>query len=182
MALSKQQQQQVMAIVMFVAGFAYVYWTYLLKPTNEKIVKLNADLVSVLDKVETMKRQALRLKSLQDDYNKLLLEVGETEKRLPKQKSLEDIIRIVTFESNKYHIRLNSFSPGGERAQNYYSEVPISLNVKGQFHTLGRFITAIGLQERIMSALGLTISYTPDQKTGETITANFILMTYTFKG
>ena len=78
--------------VMMVAGFFYVYWNYLLKPANEKILKFDAEVTDILSQVETMKRTANKLPALQRQYNALLLEVGKTEKRLPKKKNLEEKI------------------------------------------------------------------------------------------
>jgi type IV pilus assembly protein PilO len=182
MALSKQQQQQIMLVVMVAGGFSYVYWNYLLKPANEKIVKLTAQVNDILGQVETMKRTANRLPALQREYDSLVAEVGETEKRLPREKNLEEVLRIVTEQAAKNKITVSSFSPGAEKPQNYFVEFPISLTIGGSFHTLGKFLSVLGQQERILASRNVTLSYNPNPKKGQTVSGSFQLMAFTFKG
>jgi Tfp pilus assembly protein PilO len=182
MALSKQQQQQAVLGVMLAAGFFYVYWNYMLKPANEKIVATEKQVADVMGKVETMKRTANRLPALQREYDNLLTEVGQTEKRLPKEKNLEEVLRIVTEQTMKLQISVISFAPGGEKPQNYYTEIPITLNIGAQFHSLGKLLTVLGQQERILSARDLRLNYSPNTKKGHTVTGTFNLMAFTFRG
>lgn len=180
--LTKQQQQQIAAIVLGTAGFIYVYWNYCLKPTNQKIITVSAQLTEVLDKVETMKRTANRLPALQREYDNLQAEVGRAEKRLPKERNLQEVLRIVADHSAKSHISVLSFAPGGEAQQNYFIEIPISLSITGQFHTLAKFLSILGQQERILSAKNLQLSYSANPRKGHTVSGSFILLAYVFKG
>jgi type IV pilus assembly protein PilO len=182
MALSKQQQQQVMLVAMVVGGFGYVYWNYMLMPTNKKIAELTAKVNDVLGQVETMKRTANRLPALQREYDSLVTEVGETEKRLPKQRNLEEVLRIVTEHATKSKVTVTTFSPGSDKPQNYFVEFPISLSVQGSFHTLGKFMAVLGQQERILASRNIALSYAPNPKKGHTVTGSFQLMAFTFKG
>jgi type IV pilus assembly protein PilO len=182
MALSKDQQQKIVLAVMIAGGFGYVYWNYLLKPTNEKIAKLESEVANVLGQVETMKRTAARLPALQREYDSLLAEVGQTEKRLPKEKNMEEVLRVVTQQSLKNQITVRSFSPGTEMPRDYFVEIPISLTVAGSFHTLGKFMSILGQQERILGARGLSLNYEPNPQKGQTVSGNFTLLAYMFKG
>jgi Tfp pilus assembly protein PilO len=168
--------------VLVVAGFGYVYWNYCLKPTNEKIRKTSAQLTEVLDKVETMKRTATRLPALERESQELQAEVGKTEKRLPRQKNVEEIIRILTEHSAKLNVAVISFSPSGETAQNYFIEVPFTLSVSGGLHSIAKFLTILGQQERILNARNLSLNYSPDPRRGRTVTGSFTLMAYVFRG
>jgi type IV pilus assembly protein PilO len=182
MALSKQQQQQLAIVSMVAVGFLYVYWSYLLKPTNQKIVELDKKVADVLSQVETMKRTANRLPALQRQYDDLVAEVGKTEKRLPKEKNLEEVLRIVTEQAIKHKVSVLSFSPGGEKPQAYFIEIPVTLAVSGDFNSLGRFLASLGQQERILGSRDLRLTYSPNVKKGQTVTGSFNLLAYTFKG
>ncbi len=184
MAMDKKQQQVVVLTVLSVSAFLYFYMysPYGLKPTNEKIGQLTAELTNVQDKVESMKRTAQRLPALKREYDSLVAEMGQTEKRLPKEKSLEEILRIVTEQSLRYRIGVLSFTPGGGKEEAYYVEIPITLNVNGQFHMLGKFLASLGLQERILSARGLNMTYSPNPRKGQSVSGSFTLLAYAFKG
>ena len=182
MALSKQQQQQMIAGVLGAAAFGYIYFNYLFKPTNARIATLEVELADVLSQVENMKRVASRLNALQKESEQLALEVGQTEKRLPKEKNIQDVLRIITEESGKNNVSVVSFSPGGERPQSFFSEVTVSLSINGSLHSLGRFLTRLGQSERILSARGLNLSARLDPLKGHTVSGSFTLLTYYSKG
>jgi type IV pilus assembly protein PilO len=182
MALDKKQQQTVALTVMGAAFFFYIYWSYGLKPVNEKISRTSQELKTVTEKVDSMKRTAQRLPALKKEYESLQAEVGQTEKRLPQEKSLEEVLRIVTEQSLKYRVSVASFAPGSGKQETYYLEIPITMNVQGQFHTLGKFLTALGLQERILSARNLSLTYAPNPKKNHTVTGTFTLLAFSFKG
>jgi type IV pilus assembly protein PilO len=182
MALSKQQQQQVVLAVLLGAGVLYAFWSYGWKPTNEKITRLTVELNETLDKVETMKRIAQRLPALQREYDELLVMVSQTEKRLPREKNLQDILRIVTDLSQKHQVSVMSFTPQSPVEKTIHSEVPVTLSISGAFHNVGKFMSALGQEERILSASQLNISYLSGSKKGQTVTGSFILTAYVFKG
>ncbi len=182
MKLSKQQQQQIFLGLIVAGGAIYAYVNFCIKPTEEKRAKIEAELNDVLDKVEVMRRTANRLPALQKDYESLKLEVGKAEKKLPKEKNVEEILRIVTDESIKHRISVGSFSPGTEAQKNYFVEIPFGLNIKGNLHSLGKFLTILGQQERILSARNLNISYSLDTQKGHTIAGTFTLVGFMFKG
>lgn len=182
MAMTKQQQQQVILGVMLAVVVPYVYWSYLLKPVKQKIRETEQEVRSIEEQVETMRRTANRLPALEREYENLVVEVGKAEKKLPKQKNVEEIIRVVTEQSMKQRIYVSSFSPDAEKPQNYFVEIPFGINMTASFHTLAKFLASLGQQERILSARNLTLSYAMDPKRGHTVSGSFILMAYIFRG
>jgi type IV pilus assembly protein PilO len=182
MAMSKEQQQQVILAAMAVIGFPYVWWTYLMSPAMDKIKTTRADNQQIEEKVETMKRTAARLGALEKERDALLAEVGKAEKKLPKKKNLEEIIRIVTEESQRQKVFIASFSPAGESPKNYFVEIPFGINFTANFHSLARFLAAMGQQERIMAARNVSISFSAIPTKGHTVSGSFTLLTYIFRG
>lgn len=182
MALTQEQQKQVLLAAVLVVGFPYAWWTYGMRPTMDKIRVTRQENQQIEEKVETMKRTALRLSALERERDALLAEVGKAEKKLPKQKNLEEIIRIVTQESQKHKVFIGSFSPANEVPRNYFVEIPFGINFTANFHSLARFLAALGQQERIMAARNVSINYSLNNLKGHTISGSFTLLTYIFKG
>ena len=96
MALNKEQQQKILLVLVVVVTFCYVYFKYLLGPTRVNIAQTETELQSVLQRVDTLKMTASRLPQLRKQTEELDLQVAKVEKRLPRTRNLEDIIRIVT--------------------------------------------------------------------------------------
>ncbi len=59
--LTKEQQQLIILILIFVLGGGYVYWNYLLKPTTEKIQRYEAEHKDLISKIQRAEKQAKRL-------------------------------------------------------------------------------------------------------------------------
>ncbi|MBL0350839.1 MAG: type 4a pilus biogenesis protein PilO [Elusimicrobia bacterium] len=182
MALNKDQQQKILLGVVVVVTFCYVYFKYLLAPTRASIAETETQLQSVLQRVDSLKMTASRLPQLRKQTEELDLQVAKVEKRLPRTRNLEDIIRIVTELAKKNGVSFSSFSPAGESSQTYYTEVPFTLNVTGTMHSIGKFLSVIGQQERIFSAKNLNISYSPNTKKGYTISGTFTLYAFIYNG
>ena len=112
----------------------------------------------------------------------LLAEVSKAEKKLPKQKNLEEIIRIVTEQAQRQKIFIGNFNPEAERPQNYFVEIPFGITFTANVNSLCRFLSAMGQQERIMAARNLNLNFSANAKRGHTVSGSFSLLAYIFKG
>lgn len=182
MAQDPKQTQQLVMVAMISVGFLYGYFTYMLKPVREDMAKINGELTQTLQKVESLKAVAVRLERLKAEKAALESEVGEAEKRLPRETNLHQLIIIVADLAKKYNIFIPTFSPGREAAQTYYVEYPIELTFAGTAHNLGRFLTALGQQERIITARNVRMQYALNEKKGFTVSGGFTLLAYMFRG
>ncbi len=180
--MTQDQQKKIAAGVILAVTFGYVYFKYLLGPTRERIAKSEIELSSVLQKVDGLKITASRLPELRKQTEELKAQVAKVEKRLPRTRNLEDIIRIVTELAEKTGVSFSSFSPVGESAQSYYTEAPFSLNITGTIHSIGKFLAALGQQERIFSAKNLSLSYAPNPKKNHTVSGSFTLTSFVYNG
>jgi type IV pilus assembly protein PilO len=182
--LTKEQQKTIAAVVLAVGAFTYVYWNYMMKPTNAKIVQLKQDLATKQEQVETTKREALRLPAIKREYEALVLEVGETEKLIPKEKGLDNVLRTVTEEAIRLNIQVISFSPRGISQKTYYNEIPIDLSIQANFHSLGHLLATLGQKERIMNSRNVqmtALSANQNSPTGHTVQVTLSLAAYAFR-
>jgi type IV pilus assembly protein PilO len=181
-AMTKEQQQQVIVAIVLPVVIIYLWWNYLMAPWGQKISEVSQEVVRVEEEVDKMKRIAVRKESLERERDALFMEVGKAEKKLPKQKNIEELIRIVTELSQKNRIFVANFSPENERQQNYYTEIPFGITYTASFHSLGKFLASLGQQERILAARNLNMSFSSNPKRGHTVSGSFSLLAYVFRG
>ncbi len=182
MALTQDQQKQIFLVAVVVVVFPFFWWKMLMTPALDSIKAKRDDNQKIEGEVDTMKRTAARLGALEKERDALAAEVGKAEKKLPRSKNLEEIIRIVTEQAQRQKIFIATFSPEAERPQNYYVEIPFGISFTANIHSLARFLSAMGQQERIMAAKNLTMSFSLNAKRGHTVTGSFSLIAYIFKG
>jgi Tfp pilus assembly protein PilO len=182
MALNKEQQKQVALAVVAVVLFGYVYTTKLLKPTKAEIQSREAELASVNGRIQGLRATANQLDQLLKRVEELKVQVASVEKRLPRDKNLQDIIRTVSTLAEKSGVRYSAFSPRPDQAVNLFTEIPIEMSISGSVYSIGKFLAAVGQQERIMSARNLNLNAGADPKKNQTVTGSFTLLAFIYNG
>ena len=181
--MTKQLQQNLIAILIFTAALCFLYFKYLVAPMDKKLKTTEIKVSDIEKKLDTMKRRANDLPKLEHEMKLLKFEVSALEKTLPKEVNVQEILRIVTNESNANSIKIQSFTPLPVTAQPNYNEIPFTITCTGGFHSLARFLAELGQESRILSAQNVSlVSYTSTTKESRaTVNASFILKAYTYK-
>ena len=179
MQLSKQQQQYIGAgaVLFLVLGGVYVKFFWL--PIAQAKAEATAKIEEIEAKIVKAKQQAARLERLQAEIASLNERAAEAEKRLPKTKSVPDILLTISALAQKNRVLIQSFAPGPAKSQTYFIELAYPLSVKGSYHNIGRFLAAVSLEERIFNVKD--VSY-PAADGGGEMTVTFTLLSYQYKG
>jgi type IV pilus assembly protein PilO len=177
--LTRQQQQYLGGgAVLLVVGLG-VYIKFFWSPISQKRSDLTGAITLIDDKIAKAKAQASRLQRLQDDLASLNQQAVEAERRLPKTKSVPDMLVTLSGLAQANHVNIQSFTPGPQKSQQYFIELSYPMSVKGSFHNIGRFLAAVALEERIFNVKD--VIYPAAGADGE-MTVTFVLLTYQYKG
>lgn len=177
--LGKEQIQILVAAVICCAALGFVYWKYFWSPISERIITANEKLESINKDIRKAEVQERRLPKLKAEVKQLEIQKEAAKRRLPKDKDISGFINILTDLGRKYNIEMHSISPRGTKSQKYYAETSYGLSLTGSYHSIGRFITALGTLERIFSTKDLSISgAATDGRSRATLT----LIAYQYKG
>ena len=177
--LSKQQQQYLVGgTVLFIVG-AVCYVQFFWSPITLKKEELTKQIQEIEGKISKAEAQASRLKRLQDDLAHLNQQAVEADRRLPKTKSVPDVINTLNSIGAKYDVTIQSFSPGAQSTKQYFIELNYPMTIRGRFHDIGRFLAAIALEERIFNVKDIAF---PQPGADGTMTVNFTLISYQYKG
>ncbi len=179
MQLSKQQQQYIGAGVFFFAVFSGLYVKFFWLPIAQAKAEATEKIEQIEAKIVKAKQQAARLERLQAEIASLNERAIEAEKRLPKTKSVPDILLAISALAQKHRVVIQSFSPGSMKSQTYFTELQYPLSVRGSYHNIGRFLAAVALEERIFNIKD--INYPTADALGD-MTVTFTLLSYQYKG
>ena len=177
--LTKQQQQMLGLGVLMLAGFGYSYVAFFWLPMSQKIKDSKAKIEVIEGKITKATQQAARLPRLREELKRLNTQAEEAELRLPKKKSVPDILTAIGGLAAKYHVDMVSFAPGPVANKQFFSELNYPMSVKGSYHNIGKFFAAVGLEERIFNIANVVYS-APDASGVMTVT--FTLVSYQYKG
>lgn len=177
--LSKQEQQYAAVGAVLFIVFSVVYIKFFWLPISAAKEEATAKIAAIEAKITKAKQQAARLERLQAEIASLNERAAEAEKKLPKTKSVPDILLSISALAQKNRVTIQSFSPGPQKSQTYFIELNYPTSIRGSFHNIGRFLAALSLEERIFNIRD--INYPATDALGE-MTVTFTLLSYQYKG
>lgn len=178
--LTKDQITQLVAGVFFGGLFIYGYLVYFWLPLGKKIEEKNNKVAAIEADIANAKAQKAKYKNLEAKLASLQLEKDAAQKKLPRERKFPDLIRTITDLSKKHNIVVTSISPAGSAQVEYFLKVSYSLTVAGNYHDVGRFLTALGVEERILTSENLSLQGTVGSATS--VNATFTLVAYQYNG
>lgn len=177
MTLNKDQITKIVGIAMMSGLFGYVYVVYFWMPTAKKISENAKKVEEIQNDIDKAKAAKAKCKNLEAKLAELSAQKEAAQKKLPTGKKVPDLLRTLTDLSKKYNVSIKSIAPGATVREEYFMKASYSMNVSGDYHSIGKFLTALAVEERILTMENLTLS-----SGGELLNANFTLIAYQYNG
>ncbi len=156
----------------------FVYFVYL--PQSEEIAKTREEIAKLQQKLNQAIVRARALKKFEAEYAEVDAQFQEALKLLPNTKEIPSLLKSITQLGTDSQLEFLLFSPQRERQQDFFMEIPVSIEVKGSYHNVAVFFDKVGQMERIVNILN--VSMTPVKERATILTARFDAVTYRFKG
>ncbi|MFH1715462.1 MAG: type 4a pilus biogenesis protein PilO [Elusimicrobiota bacterium] len=181
-AMTKERQEKIMLVIL-AFGLLWAAKNYFYSPLGEKLKFAKEDLKEKTERYEFMKSRAFSMELLKKDITLLNEYVVKTKNKLPREKEIPALIKLISSKMDMKNIVLNALVP--EKVvlvQNYY-ELPFKVDVIAGYHDLAVFFTLLGNSDRIMHVKDLRITanqITKDEP--QTLRATFTLVAYAYRG
>ena len=162
------------AIVLLVGSFAY--FAYL--PKHKQIGKLESEYKELAEKLDRARKTAKQL-----NYYRTKMKAAEAQfnivmKALPEKKEIPALLGSISQAARDAGLDITKFTPNAEKAKEFYAEVPISINVSGNYHNVALFFDNISNLPRIVTINAVKMS--PDKKEGTKLSTSCTAVTYKF--
>src|SRR5258708_8396587 len=120
---------------------------------------------------------------MQQEMDRVQVDVAKLEKQLPKDRELPALIRVLTHRAESYGLILGTVTPGKPVSKGVYDEIPYNLSVTASFHSLGHFLTSLGKGDRLFAARNLALSpMSSKNDAAKTVNATFQLIAFKYHG
>jgi len=156
----------------------FVYFVYM--PYSEEIAKSREEIAKLQQRLNQAVVRARALKKFETEYAEVDAQFQEALKLLPNTKEIPSLLKSITQLGTDSQLEFLNFSPQRERPQDFFMEIPVSIEVKGTYHNVAVFFDKVGQMERIVNILN--VSMTPQKERSTIVTARFDAVTYRFKG
>jgi type IV pilus assembly protein PilO len=156
----------------------FFYFVYL--PYSEEIATTRQEIARLQLKLDQAKVRVRALKRFEEEYASVDAQFQEALKLLPNTKEIPSLLKSITQLGTDSNLEFLLFSPQRERAQDFFMEIPVSIEVSGTYHNVAIFFDKVGQMERIVNILN--VSMTPQKERSTTLTTRCDAVTYRFKG
>jgi type IV pilus assembly protein PilO len=168
----------IMAGTLVVLGGIFTWLVYL--PMADDIAKTREEVSRLEQKLNRVVVKAREEKKLQAEYAEVDVQFQEALKLLPNTKEIPALLRTITQMGTDSQLDFMLFSPQREKAEDFYVEIPVSIEVSGTYHNVAVFFDKVGRMERIVNILN--VSMTPVKERSIILDTKCDAVTYRFKG
>jgi|SRR5687767_4022727 len=173
----------VSAVVGAIVGavlFGLLYWRVSTKQQANLAAK-EAHLAELQTKIQEGRAAKASLPQFREEVRRLELELDKLLRILPARRNTPDLLRRIRALTEQGNFDLLRFTPGQFADRDFYSEWPITIDVRGTYHNLAMFFDRVGRFSRIINVENLGIGAFRQARSEHTITASFIAKTFIYK-
>ena len=175
--LSKVQRILISTAIfgLIVGGFIYLlYW-----PKYETISRLETDLDKLEAKLATAKKNAADLEKFQAKMREAESQFQMAMKKLPEKEEIPSLLASISSSGQHVGLEFLLFEPKPEKKKEFYAEIPVVMNILGDYHNTALFFDQVARLPRIVTIEN--IQMTPAKtKDNRELSTKCMAVTYKF--
>lgn len=173
--LSKIQRIAIWAGLLILLIGVFVYFAYL--PKFKKIDKLKANLTRIEKQLETAKRNARQLNAYRKKMQAAEEQFKIVMRALPEKEEIPTLITGISKAGKDSGLTFILFQPKPEREKDFYAEIPVAMEITGDYHGVATFFESVAELNRIVNIRNISMA---PSKTDAKLTTTCTAVTYKF--
>ncbi len=149
----KQLLLVIMAVLILVCGYLVK-----IKDLNQRFQTAVEKEASLLQQYQTKSFQAANLEAYRQQMIQLDKTFGTLLQQLPKDTEVPGLLEDITEAAYGSGLTMQAISLQPEKVSEFYVELPIKINVIGDYHDFGSFVSAVAALPRIVTLHDYSIS------------------------
>jgi len=137
-------------------GGLFIWLIYI--PKNEEIAKINKTNAELSRKINEAKQKTKDLEKFEADVAQVENQFKEALTLLPKKEEIPSLLTTITELGMSSNLEFSSFSPSKGNDERMYTEIPVSIQIKGKYHDVLLFFDRVGKMKRIVNIQNVSMS------------------------
>jgi type IV pilus assembly protein PilO len=159
---------------LIIGGFIYLsYW-----PKYEHINRLNSELDKLEAKLETAMKNAADLDKFKAKMREAESQFQMAMKKLPEKEEIPSLLASISNSGQQVGLEFQLFEPRPEKKKEFYAEIPVVINVKGDYHNTALFFDQVARLPRIVTIENIQMS--PLKGSTRELSTKCMAVTYKF--
>lgn len=161
-------------LVSLLVVIADVY--YITIPQLDELEVLENEEIALKTSFESKQKKAINLQDYRDQLEQIESSLGEMLKQMPTKAEVANLLVDISQTGLASGLEFKLFQPGAPVPKEFYSELPINIQVVGQYEELGLFVSGLASLPRIVTVHNVDIA--PISKDNSIMTMSAIIKTY----
>jgi type IV pilus assembly protein PilO len=175
--------QKLLLAVLLAGGALGVYFgTHLLPWTfpkgSEKIADLKSQYEQKSAELARARASVADLPRFEAEYEQLHQRWEMASELLPTERQLPTLLRKITLAGQQTGVTFTMFRPGAVQPSDFHTEMPISVSVAGDYHSVGSFLAELANMRRIVTVSNLKLITNAKNDGAGSTTAEFTASAY----
>jgi type IV pilus assembly protein PilO len=154
---------------------------YITVPQLDELEALEKEEVNLKTSFETKQKKAINLPDYRAQLDQIEASLGEMLKQMPTKAEVASLLVDISQTGLASGLEFKLFQPSAEVRKEFYSELPINIQVVGKYEELGLFVSGLASLPRIVTVHD--VNMVPLAKTGkesktDMMTMSAIIKTY----
>jgi type IV pilus assembly protein PilO len=167
------------AIVCMITG-GYFYMSY--QDRSEELKQLRAQELELQRKLSEVRSVAVNIGAFEAEIAGLEIKLKTALRQLPNKKELEVLLTDMSNLGKTAGVEIKSFKRNEEIIHDFYAEVPIQIEVEGEFHDIAQFFDLMSKLPRIVNMGSLSIGVARENQDRTVLSVRGTATTFRFVG
>jgi len=172
-----QRVAAVAAVVVLLFGAA-TWLVYL--PLYEQITEYDQQLQGLEKKLATAKINAAELEKFKAKMQEAEAQLKVAMRALPEKEEIPSLLTNISKSGHEIGLEFLLFEPKAENKKDFYAEIPVVMNLRGDYHNLATFFDKVARLSRIVNINNITITRGKDGKDAKDLSTSCTAVTYKF--
>ena len=167
-------------LALFILAPIALFFFLFYQPNSDKIAGLAKNRDQLHQEIQDLKQKERDKPRLLAEVAKVEEEFEEAAKMLPKDQEIPKLLKDISALGRNAGLDFLTFVPRPVTPRDFYDEIPVDIDIRGPYHSLGFFFDQVSKLDRIVSVTNTNMT-SPQKVQGEMLlSSNCQLMTYRF--
>jgi type IV pilus assembly protein PilO len=139
----------VVGLLLVILGVGHYFLIY--SDQADALLRLDRQLGKLEEELQEKQEIAGNLTKFKKKVEYLQQKLEEKKKNLPDDANLDQLLKTLNELAEKSDMRIMKFTPMPEVAKNFYAEIPVKMEIEGNYHEIATFFDKVSKEERIIN-------------------------------
>jgi len=175
--LTPPHRNMIFAGVFMLLAIVFYFAIYL--PVNEEIARTSNEIDSLQSRLTATRAQIGKMNEVETSLKDVEEKFQAILALLPEQREIPSLLKNITITGRGAGLDFVLFSPQPEEIKGFYIEIPVAIEVQGNFNEVLTFFDEVGRMERIVTIS--EVNMVPEKPLSTRLKTTCKAITYRFK-